>query len=184
MKPRWKVPFPYGYGASVDSMGSISAPLLAATSTALLGLVLTLGDAIRWSNAALFLLVGASFAFVSAVQLTFWARRFVVTPSELAEWWPERFESRDSELEWEQRFHYERFLVWAERAKAAYNSGVLLLLASIPVMLVPKGPRLLDVNHVRLAAAALALAAFLAEAVWIWLALRRPHRFDPVGSVI
>jgi len=183
LKPRWQVPYPYGYGASIDSMGSISAPLLAATSTALVGLVLTLGDAIRWSNAALFLLIGSSFAFVSAVQLTFWARRFVVTPSELAEWWPERFESKDSELEWEQRFHYQRFLVWADRAKAAYNSGVLLLLASLPVMLIPKGPRLWDVNHVRLATAALAVAAFAVEAGWILLALRRPQLFDSVGSV-
>lgn len=181
--PRWDVPHPYSYSAAIDGMGSISAPLLAATSTALVGLVLTLGHStIRWNNAALLLLVGSSFAFVACVQLTFWAKRFVVTPADLADWWPQRFAENDPELEWEQRFHSARFDVWANRCRFAYNTGILLLLASLPIMLVPRG-KVADMSGVRLATVAVAIAAFAAEAVWIWLASQTPTRFDPIDSV-
>jgi hypothetical protein len=183
-RPSWDAPFPYGYAASIDGMGTISAPLLAATSTALLGLVLTLGDSIRWANLALLLLVSASFAFVSAVQLTFWAKRFVVTPSEIEDWWPDHDEpERHSELEWEQRFHQRRFAVWANRSRVAYNAGVLCLLASLPVMLVPKRVRLHQVNDLRLAAVCIALLAFSIETVWIGFASLRPTILDPRQDV-
>jgi hypothetical protein len=158
-------------------MGAISAPLLAATSSALVAFVLT-SETIRWANLALFLLMGATLSFVATVQLTFWAKRFVVTPSEIAEWWPERDEHRDPELEWEQRFHMERFGVWASRARWSYNSGILALLAALPVMLVPKVP-FARVSDVRVAAVALAMVGFFLEVAWIVTASRWPRALDP-----
>jgi len=168
IRPMWKVPGRYGYSGAIDGLGSIAAPLLAAASVMLLGLVLTLGSSLRWSNAALPLLVASSFAFVACVQFTVWARQFIVTTSQIAEWWPSGPAIDDPELRWEQRFHDARFSVWAKRSRWAYNLGILCLLAALPVMLAPRA-RLSDIEPVRLAAIALASAALVAEAVWIGL---------------
>jgi hypothetical protein len=160
-------------------MGSVSAPLLAATSAALLTLVLSIADKIRWDGLALLLLMAAALAFIGSVQLTFWAKRFVVTPAELADWWPDREAARDGELEWEQRFHQLRHGAWASRARWAYNAGILFLLAALPVMLLPPG-QVSHVSHARLAAIALACVGLIIEAVWITLASLKPGAFDPV----
>ncbi len=182
LRPRWEVPSPYGYAAAIDGMGSIAAPLLAATSVALVGLVLTLGSSIRWSNVAMLLLVGSSFGFVGSVQLTFWAKRFVVTPADLADWWPDPDEARQAELEWEQRYSQARFVTWANRSRWAYNVGILCLLGALPVMLVPRD-HASSINEVRLAVIALAAGAFIVEATWIGLVMMRPEVFDRVDRV-
>ena len=177
--PKWAVPHHYGYAAAVDSMGSISAPLLAATSAALLALVISASDKIRWPGLALLLLAGATLCFVAAVQLTFWAKQFVVTPSELDDWWPDRDDFQESEVEWEQRFHKERHEIWASRARLAYNAGILCFLASLPVMLLPHGS-LGRISALRVAAVVVAAIGFILEAAWVTLA----HRgfFDRIGS--
>lgn len=178
-QPRWIPPAEYGYAAAIDSMGSVSAPLLAATSAALLTFVLSIPDEIRWHGLALFLLLAAALAFVGAVQLTFWAKRFAVTPADLASWWPELAPARVHELEWEQRFHLTRHSVWASRARRAYNAGIVSLLASLPVMLVPPG-QLSHVSDARLAAIALAAVGLVSEAAWIAAAWFGPRTLDPI----
>jgi hypothetical protein len=161
-------------------MGSISAPLLAATSTALIALVVSASDKMRWPNLTLLLLMGAAAAFIACVQLTFWARRFVVTPSELAEWWPgDHSEAREKELHYEQSWHLARFLTWANRARQAYNVGILCLLGSLPGMLTPPG-HLSAIGFFRAVSVLIALAALIAEAVWIWAAWKHHRRLDPV----
>jgi hypothetical protein len=160
-------------------MGSISAPLLAATSAALLALVLSNEDELWCPGLAALLLVGATLLFIACVQLTFWAKRFVITPAELESWWPHQTEERDAELEWEQRFHLRRHAVWASRARLAYNGAILLLLASLPVMLMPAQGSL---SGVRLAALLLAVLGLVAEAAWVVLASFLPGVFDPVDD--
>jgi MFS family permease len=181
-QPRWRVPHPYGYASAVDSMGSIAAPLLAATATALFGFVLNLRpEDVRWRNIAFLLLLLSVFAFVATIQLTFWAKRFVVTPSELAEWWPSR-PSHHPETLWEQRFAITRFDVWATRCRLAYNVGILLFLASVPLTLIPQGS-LHHLDHMRLATVFVAIGAFALEALWILLSRIKPHTLDPLTSV-
>lgn len=176
-KPAWEVPHPYGYASAIDSMGSISAPLLAATSAALLGLVLSSND-VRYANGALLILALATIAFIATIQLTFWAKRFVVTPSQILEWWPEPSNERLEALKREQRHHMKRFGVWSNRTRHAYNVGILLFLASIPVLLVPQ-ESLID-NRVRLVAVIAAIAGFLVEAVWIVASLDWARPLDPL----
>jgi hypothetical protein len=174
--PKWDVPNPYGYAAAVDSMGSISSPLLAATSAALLALVISGQDKIRWPGLALLLLAVATLCFVMTVQLTFWAKQYVVTPAELRDWWPDRL---DGEVGWEQRWHKKRHQAWADRSLVAYNVGVLAFLAALPIMLIPPG-KAEKISDVRLAAVAVFAAGFLLEVAWIALALRRS--LDKVGD--
>jgi hypothetical protein len=44
---RWKPPFPVGYAAAIDSVGSVAAPLLASVSAALATLVVPNEEAFR-----------------------------------------------------------------------------------------------------------------------------------------
>jgi hypothetical protein len=175
-KPTWEVPHQYGYASAIDSMGSISAPLLAATSAALLGLVLSNND-VRYANGALLILASATLSFVAAIQLNFWAKRFVVTPSQILEWWPAPSDERLEALKREQRHHMKRFGVWSNRTRGAYNVGILLFLGSIPVLLVPQEP--LRDNGVRLTAVIVAIGGFLIEAAWIVGASDWARSLDP-----
>jgi hypothetical protein len=171
-EPRWDVPGYYGYADAIDAMGSISAPLLAGISIALATLVISSADAFHWVSATLFLLVGATFSFVGCVQLTFRARQFVVTPSQIEEWWPNHEQpSVHERLRREQRYHHQEYKKWARLARSAYNVGVLAFVLGIAALLVPK-PGIRHMSDGRLTVFVLALAAFACEVAWIsWTAL-------------
>ncbi len=112
-EPRWEVPPEYGYAGAIESMGSIAAPLLAGFSFALA--VFLIGrDGSSWTSAALLLLVGAALAFVDAVQFTFRARQFAVTPPEIEMWWSDP--ARRELLRREQRFYHANHRAWAMAA--------------------------------------------------------------------
>lgn len=167
-KPSWDVPFPYGQSGAIDNMGSIAAPFLAGISATLLLLVIQNAEAFRWPGIVLLLLVGASLFLLSALQFTFWVRRYVITPGELQAWWPS-LPHDDSELRWEQQFHRDRERAWSRRARRAYNCGLLCFLAALPVALVPQG----HIDRWRYAAIVVAVAGFTLEAVWVALIARR-----------
>jgi hypothetical protein len=167
-EPTWDVPYPYGWPAAVDSMGSVAAPLLAGISIALATLLLSIQESLHWPDVALFLLVGATLCLLGAVQATFWMRRYSVTPSELSEWWGKDLDSpeRLGAVMQEQQNLAREQRVWALRARRLYNAGLLFLLLSLPTILVPKG----GIGHassMRLAAIFLALLGFSVELLWI-----------------
>jgi hypothetical protein len=125
---RWQAPLPYGNPAAIDSMGTIAAPLLASVCIALIAIVLTSTAAFRWTNATLLLLVVAAGSFVATVECSFIARQYVVTPSDLEDWWPDRdVPERREMLRREQRYYVSQFRVWSGKARLAYNVGVLAL---------------------------------------------------------
>lgn len=166
-EPRWSVPSPYGYTGAVEGMGSVASPLLAGFSITLAVLVITNATAFRWVSATLFLLVAATLALIATVQFTFRARQYVVTPSEIEEWWPDHQEpGRRELLRREQRWHRREYESWSSRARYAYDLGLLLLLLGIAALLVPASG-LHYASNGRLAAIALALAGLAAEAAWI-----------------
>lgn len=180
---RWEVPSPYNYAAAVDSMGTIGAPLLAGVSIALIAVVIASATAIRWVNATLFLLVLAVASFVAAVEFSFHARQYAVTPSDLEAWWPDHaVPARREQLRSEQRVYYARLNGWSRRARAGYNVGTLSLSLAVTVLLVPRGA-LAHASYGRLAVVALAAAGFLAELAWIGVGIFRPQTIPlvPVG---
>jgi hypothetical protein len=164
-EPRWKPPFPVGYAAAIDSMGSVAAPLLASVSAALATLVISNEKAFRCPTATLFLLVGATLALITTVQCAFRARQFAVTPAEIEQWWPIDDDSGRYLRRQYQRYHSEQHTVWAKRASKAYNVGLLCLLLALALITVPKGA--LDESVGRLAVVALAVLGALAELAWI-----------------
>jgi hypothetical protein len=159
-KTDWDVIWPYGYPASVESAGSVAAPLLAGFSFALIGLIVPGGKGIRWPGAALALFVAAGLLFIAAVQCGFWARQWTVTPSELNDWRPDEPDSRKHA---EQRLHAKGFALWARRLSWAYRWGILSLLAGVTVLLVPPG----DPSAWRWVAIVAAVVGWLLEAMWI-----------------
>ena len=165
MKPegRWEPPFPVGYAAAIDSMGSIAAPLLASVSAALATLVIANEKAFRWPSLTVFLLVGAALALITAVQCTFRARQYVAMPSDLEQWWPINDVAGIALRRQYQRYHVVRHQAWATAASRAYNAGLLCFLLGLTLIVTPPG----HLDDGRRAVVALALLGALSEVVWI-----------------
>jgi hypothetical protein len=148
-------------------MGSIAAPLLAGFSVALAIFLAQSKEASGWESFALSLLVVAALAFIAAVQLTFRARQFAVTPPEIEMWWSDPNEpGRREMLRTEQRFYHANHSVWAKRAGWAYDLGLPSFLLGVTASLVPPGG-LFDASAGRLAVVVLALLGFVAELAWL-----------------
>jgi hypothetical protein len=163
-EPRWDVPFPYGYAAAIDSMGSVSAPLLAGFSVTLAVFVIQSGHAFRWATASLLLFVSAALALIAALQFTFRARQFAVSPPELEAWWADAGSpARREMLRREQRYYRRQHGRWATRARRAYSIGILSFLLGVPALLVPSG----GIHPGRLAVISLALLGCAGEIAWI-----------------
>jgi hypothetical protein len=148
-------------------MGSVSAPLLASVSAALAVLVISNEHAFRHPNAALLLLIAATFALIGAVQFTFRARQFAVTPSEIEQWWPNPDDPPTREfLRRDQRYHELEHTRWSDRARLAYDTGLLCFLLSLVMIVAPRS----SLHHAGLGALlveGLSLIAFLTELGWI-----------------
>jgi hypothetical protein len=166
-EPRWSVPAPYGYAAAIESMGAIAAPLLAGVSAALAMLVLQRENAFEWPSLTLCALVLAVLAFIAAVQFTFRARQFAVTPLEIEMWWPDADDpQRREQLRRAQRHYRRRFEVWSDLASGAYDLGLLAFLLGVALSIVPDGG-LSDASAGRVAAFVVAAAGFAAEFIWV-----------------
>jgi uncharacterized membrane protein len=145
-------------------MGGIAAPLLAGFSITLAALVLTSPQHFRWTSLTLILLTGATVALIAALQLTFRALQFAVSPSEIEQWWPDADESdRKTMLQGEQGAHQCAYNKWANQARHAYNFGILFFLAGFTAALIPQGA----VSTGRLIAILSALAGVTVEFCWI-----------------
>jgi hypothetical protein len=166
-EPRWQPLIPFGYAASVESMGSIAAPLLASVNAGVLVFALSSEESFRWPTVTLFLLGCSLLALLAAVQATFHARQYVVTPSEIEEWYPDSdVPSMRQHLREQQRWHWREHTTWAGRATLAYDAGLASFLLALATITVPTGP-LDDVSRGRWAVVAVALLGVIAELAWI-----------------
>lgn len=169
--PTKPAPWPYGFRAAINSVGTVASPLLAGFSFALIGLVIPSASAFRWPGVSLALLVVSGISFVMAVQCGFWAQLWVVMPSELEEWGPNDPPARRlAEL----RLHAHGFNIWSRRVNACYRVGLLALLVGVMLMLIPPG----DISASRWIAVAAAALGVLAEVLWMtssWLLAGSPN---------
>jgi hypothetical protein len=138
--PQWKRPDYYGRPAAIDATGTIAAPFLAGIGIALAVLVISNEEHFGAAGMALFALILATIALVACVESAFHARLYVVTPSELEEWRPDHAEAKRVEmLEREQDIARKAFDQWADRARRAYNVGIIAFSVGVVFLLVPKG---------------------------------------------
>jgi hypothetical protein len=168
----WRSPSPYGLIGSVQAVGGTAAPLLAGFSFAITTVLLQeihQQDRLfaRWPELTLALLLCAGLALIGAVQAGMWARRYEVAPDALLAWHPEYALERDTlganRLRAEQRDHLDLHDLWAERTRALYNLGILLLLAGIATTVVPPGAISAD----RWIVIGAACAGFAGEVAWV-----------------
>jgi hypothetical protein len=165
--PRWEVPPTYGYAAAVESMGSVAAPVLAGFSLAVAVFLVEGHETAGWTSAALILLVFAALAFIAAMQFTFHARRFAVTPPEIEMWWPDADNAdRRTQLSREQRGDYARHRSWATWAGRAYDAGMVAFLLGTTAALMPPGG-LADASAGRILVCAFGAVGVVAEIAWI-----------------
>ena len=134
--PTWEVPNPYGDVAAIKSMGGIAAPLLAGFSITLAALILSAPQHFRWTSVTLTLLTGAAVALIGALQFTFRALQFAVSPSEIEQWWTDASEApRREALQREQREHFRTYNTWANRESLKHlNDAVRYLLSEISLL--------------------------------------------------
>ncbi|HMJ00767.1 MAG TPA: hypothetical protein VK488_13100 [Gaiellaceae bacterium] len=130
---------------------------------------------------ALFLLVAAGISLIASVQLTFWARRWLVTPSELTMWYGEASPERREMMRLEQRVSLLRHNRWNDRGRWAYNAGIICLLGAIPFLLEPIGG-LGHATFMRRAAFGLAVTSVLAEIIWVLATALFSERWDNFAS--
>jgi hypothetical protein len=164
----WTTGGPLAYLESIQAAGTVAAPLLAAASFTLVALVLQSPTPFgRWQDVSLLLFVGAGLAQIFAVQSVIWTRRYMATPDDLRQWFPDDFTNRgERPTEWIrllQQFNDERARRWAGRTRAWINAGITLLLAGIAVGVVPPGP----IGAVRWPVITVAWVGVAVEASWV-----------------
>jgi hypothetical protein len=164
----WTRPRPIGYQDSIQAAGSVAAPLLAGASFTLVALVLQSTTTFsRWQNLALFFFVAAGLAQIFAVQSIIWTRRYMVTPDELRQWFPDDFtDDGHSPTQWLlniQAYSDQNARKWARRTRGWINTGISLLLAGIAVGVVPPG----DIGPTRWAVVTVAWAGVAVEVAWV-----------------
>lgn len=165
--PTWNVPSHYGYPGAIEMMGSVASPLLAGFAIALMGLIVTGSESMRYPDIALLLLALGSVLFILVVQFTFWARLYAVSPNSIAEWWPDFEKDPDRRAmvrreQWSARLNFE---VWANRARGAYRGGILSLFFGVAVVLYPSG----HISPLRWTAIGTMLGGMVYEIIWISL---------------
>lgn len=128
--PRWRKPAPLGYGAAVDTLGGVAAPLLAGFSLSSLLVVAADRQHFRWPGVTTLLLAVAALVLITAVQFWFRARTHLWSPADVAAWWPDMTPEREEQLRYEQALNFERWrkgVVWQRRS---YNVGIVALFAA------------------------------------------------------
>lgn len=164
----WTTSGPLAYLESIQAAGTVAAPLLAGASFTLVALVLQSPTRFgRWQNVSLLLFVAAGLAQIFAVQSVIWTRRYMATPDDLRQWFPDDFTDRGKRptqwLQLFQRFSDERARRWAERTRAWINAGITFLLAGIAVGVVPPEP----ISPVRWVVITVAWIGVAVEASWV-----------------
>ena len=138
--PKWKKPAPLGYGPAVDSVGTVAAPLLSGFSLASAVLVANNADDFRWPGAAMLALTIAAVTLIGAVECAFHARKYLWSEADVRAWWPEMEVGSELEtlLRAEQAKAMRRWKAWTTWMRAAYDAGILALLAGLGLTLAPQ----------------------------------------------
>jgi hypothetical protein len=166
---RYSVPDRYGDAAAVQAMTSVAAPLLSSGALVFVGLVL---ESLRYPGLTLLVMVGAVVALVTAIQCGVWARQFASTPQDIEQWWshlPEDMRAERASLD--QRQDLLLHDLWANRARWAYDVGIVLLWLGVAAAVVPcadAGEPLL-----RWMAVAVGVMAAVGELMWLAASRRR-----------
>jgi len=127
----------------VNSVGTVTLPLLAGFSITSVVIVSDDATNFRWPGATVLALAFAALALVVAVQCAYHARVYL--------------SKKDSD--------YENGLRWARRTRRFYDAGLFAMLSGVALVVVPRGATDIQADF-RWAAFILACAACVGEAIW------------------
>ncbi|MFI6515687.1 hypothetical protein ACIBF1_09030 [Spirillospora sp. NPDC050679] len=166
----WRPPAPMGYLESIQAVGGFAAPLLAGGSFTLA--VLALQSSVpgpaavsRWPNAALLLFVAAGLLQIGTVQATAWTRRYMCTPGDLLQWFPDKQDDGvpHPPLLTMQQSHMRHAYRWAAVARGFFHVGVLALLGGLLTACVPPG----SISTARWAVLVVCAGGMVGELAWL-----------------
>ena len=136
----WWRPRLLGEPEAAAARSNMATPLLAGFSITFLGVVAQANDEFRWPGVCILLLALAAVCFITSVQCGFWARQYLVTPGEIAAWYPGK-DLTDPALQSIRRQQPRwglAYRIWEGRAKWAYGIGIMVLMLGVAVALVPE----------------------------------------------
>ncbi|MER8162176.1 hypothetical protein [Streptomyces sp. NPDC094472] len=95
----------------------------------------------RWPDASLALFVLSGLLQIATIQATAWSRRYMCTPGDLLEWFPDEVTDGAPSrfLTGMQESHLRQAQRWANTARGFYHAGIIALLAGLLVICVPRG---------------------------------------------
>lgn len=188
---RWSKPNPLGYGAAMDSLGTVACPLLAGFAFASVIVISDDFRNFRWPGTAILALSIAAISFFGALEASFNSKRYIWSPEDVSKWWPEIVVEPESagpeerrvdgsytaeRLRGEQRTAFRRWRRWAAWSRRMYNCGVLALLVGLSFAIAPP-PGAHAGAALRWVSAGVVFAALIVELVWMVAVsnrLRRP----------
>lgn len=134
----WAAPPQLGTDSAYQAVGQVAAPLLAGFSVTLIGVIAQAPDMLRWPGATLLTLIIAVGLLLGCVQAAFTARQKYWTRKDLLDWYvgepPDPLSSVFKEMH---KRDIEAWRRWLGRARAAYNTGLTVLLIGVALLLAP-----------------------------------------------
>lgn len=175
----WGAPPQLGSDRAYQAVGEVAAPLLAGFSVTLIGVIAQAPNMLRWPGATLLTLIIAVGLLLGCVQAAFTARQKYWTRTDLLDWYVhEPSDELSQTFKNMQRRDINAWVLWLGRARAAYNTGLTVLLIGVALLLAP--PRTSQAypvstieSSLRWAAVGVAVGLAAIEVVWS-LATRPP----------
>ncbi|MFF3563314.1 hypothetical protein ACFYXS_25025 [Streptomyces sp. NPDC002574] len=173
-------PIPLGYGRAAKEAQSIAAPLLTAAALSLAGVVAGAdGAAFRWPGITLLVLVTTSVALVASIQLSYHARQYLYSRQDIDDWYQPEYRTDtpayDLLCDWQLK-DYRKWARFNRRGLACFNAGTILLGAGVALALLP--PEIGRQAEWRWAAAAIVIAATIADMAWTFYVYRRTRELE------
>jgi hypothetical protein len=172
----WVMTGELGYPEAIQTAGTVAAPLLAGFSLTMVALLLpTISNAdrtfARWGDLALGFLMAAAILLIMAVQCAMHARSYQVTPDELMSWWGRPGGRPTPAILHNQKVHANKNRYWAAWTRWTYDLGIVLLMAALPLMVLPPGKIPMGRWFIEI----ITIIGFVVEASWVmWV--NRPRR--------
>ncbi|MET8977838.1 hypothetical protein ABZX85_19685 [Streptomyces sp. NPDC004539] len=139
--PGWEQPTPLGYGHGAKEAQFVAAPLLAAASLGLAGVVAGAKDEMfLFSGPTLLVLVLSTMSLIYSIQLAYHARKFLYSKEDVLDWYGHDLTKRPelfARLRAQQGDDYATWVFYNNKAMALFNVGTVLLGFGVAAALAP-----------------------------------------------
>lgn len=136
-RDRWAIPRKIGYVSAVQYAHFVAAPLLAAASISLAGIMAADADKFRWPGPAILMMTVCTVLLISCIQCSFNGASHLLSPADLDAWYGDMQRPPEAMLMQMQQQSMRRWRRSAVKAVHLYNLGVTILGLGATVALAP-----------------------------------------------